>query len=84
MSEYITEWVERPLDDEFVREEIVRCRDCKHAHPVFWLERDDVPDDWVDCTGPLVDTWDYYDDEPKDNPVRPDGFCAWGAKEVDA
>ena len=63
-----------------VREEIVRCRDCKHAHPVFWSERDDVPSDWVDCTGPLVETWDYYDDEPKDNPVRPDGFCAWGER----
>ena len=30
MSEYITEWVARPLDDEFVREQIVRCRDCKY------------------------------------------------------
>ena len=80
MSEYITEWVARPLDDECVREEVVRCRDCKHAHPVLGPARDDVPDDWLDCTGPLVETWDYYDDEPKDNPVRPDGFCAWGER----
>lgn len=65
------------------REEIVRCRDCKYAHPVFWQARDDVSNDWLDCTGPLVTTWDYYNDEPKDNPVRPDGFCAWGAKVVD-
>lgn len=80
MSEYIF-W----QDDSglYMREEIVRCRDCKHAHPVFWPECDDVPDDWVDCTGPLVETWDYYDDEPKDNPVRPDGFCAWGERRGD-
>ena len=64
-------------------QEIVRCRDCKHAHSVFWHARDNVPDDWLDCTGPLVTTWDYYDDVPQNNPVRPDGFCAWGEKKVD-
>lgn len=82
MSEYIVDLTPKLYTDlRFKRgEEIVRCRDCKHAHPVFWPERDDVPDDWVDCTGPLVETWDYYDDEPKDNPVKPDGFCAWGER----
>ena len=29
MSEYITEWVSHSIEDPFVREEIVRCRDCK-------------------------------------------------------
>lgn len=84
MSEYIVtcdeetaSWIGNEVDS---MEPVVRCRDCKHAHAVFWPERDDVPDDWVDCTGPLVETWDYYDDEPKDNPVRPDGFCAWGER----
>lgn len=87
MSEYIIECdydVDEGLIAGEVREPVVRCRDCKHAHSVFWPARDDVPDDWVDCTGPLVETWDYYDDEPKDNPVRPDGFCAWGKRRDDA
>lgn len=29
MSEYITEWVSHNIEDSFVREEIVRCRDCR-------------------------------------------------------
>lgn len=31
MSEYITEWVSHNIEDPFVREEIVRCRDCKRC-----------------------------------------------------
>ena len=30
MSEYITEWVSHNIEDPFVREEIVRCRDCEY------------------------------------------------------
>lgn len=80
-DEETASWIGNDVDS---MEPIVRCRDCKYAHPVFWPARDDVPDDWVDCIGPLVETWDYYDDEPKDNPVRPDGFCAWGERREDA
>ena len=83
MTEYIIECdydVDEGIIAGEVREEVVRCRDCKHSHAGFWPADSGVPDDWLDCTGPLVETWDYYDDEPKDNPVRPDGFCAWGER----
>ena len=53
---------------------LIRCRDCKHAIPVT----SDPP--WLDCTGPLVETWDWQHDEPRMNPVEPDGFCAWGER----
>lgn len=76
MAEYV---VEEPSDRSAswrVHERIVRCRDCKHTAPYG---------DGIECLGPLVQTWDYYNDEPLDNPVQPDGFCAWGErKEVDA
>ena len=56
---------------EAERVEIVRCRDCKNG-----VRRGDE----IDCVGPLVQTWDYYNDEPLHNPVPPDGFCAWGVR----
>lgn len=62
------------------REEIVRCRDCKYAYEVTWPVQLNIPHDYLDCGGELVETWDYYNDEPKMNPVKPDGFCAWGEK----
>ena len=80
MSEYITEWVSHNIEDPFVREEIVRCRDCKHGYEVTWPAVSKTPSDYLDCTGPLVETWDYYNDQPKDNPVPPYGFCAWGER----
>ena len=52
-----------------VRERIVRCKDCKSTAPYG---------DGIDCLGPLVQTWDFYNDQPLHNPVRPEGFCAWG------
>lgn len=61
-------------------EEIVRCRDCKFSHEVEWPEWMNVPSDYLDCCGELVEAWDYYNDEPNNNPVKPDGFCAWGEK----
>ena len=61
-------------------EEIIRCRDCKHGHEVYWPANSGIPDDYLDCTGELVETWDYYNDCPKDNPVKPDGFCAWSER----
>ena len=62
--------------------ELVRCCDCEHATklvddgglPIEGLE------DWFSCHGKLATSWDYYNDEPKSNPVEPDGFCAWGER----
>lgn len=62
------------------REEIVRCMDCKYGHEVYWPAYYGIPSDYLDCTGPLVTSWDEYHDVPKDNPVRPDGFCKWGER----
>ena len=66
-----------------VREKIVRCRDCKYARDAIWPARLNIPSDYLDCLGELVETWDYYIDEPNMNPVKPDGFCAWGKRKVD-
>lgn len=55
------------------RNPIVRCRDCKHA---FKADRG-----MFDCTGPLTTSWDYCNDDFKENLVEPDGFCAWGTKD---
>ena len=65
---------------ECTGEEVVRCRDCKFSREVEWPEWMNVPSDYLDCHGELVETWDYYNDEPNNNPVKPDGFCAWGTK----
>lgn len=54
-----------------VREEVVRCRDCMHTCAYG---------DGIECLGPLVQTWDYYNDQPLHNPVPPNGFCAWGKR----
>lgn len=56
-----------------VLEEVVRCRDCAT----------ECEDGTLDCHGPLVQTWDYWNDEPLRNPVPPDGFCAWGIRRAD-
>ena len=53
------------------REEVVRCRDCKHA-----VEHCDT--EKLDCKH--FSQWDYYEDEPGHWPVEPDGFCAWGER----
>lgn len=65
---------------ELTSEEIVRCRDCAFAYRVHWPVSCDVPPEFLNCHGPLVALWDYEKDEPKDNPVEPDGFCAWGER----
>ena len=77
MSEYIF-W----QDDSglYKREEIVRCRDCSYAYRVSWPKSCDVPDDFLNCLGPLVALWDYEQDTVAKNPVEPDGFCAWGKR----
>lgn len=84
MSEYICEcdeyrssWGETYRWAREYKEPIVRCRDCKFSHEVEWPEWMNVPSDYLDCCGELVETWDYYNDEPNYNPVKPDGFCSW-------
>ena len=60
-----------------VREEIVRCRDCKHRHRVRSWAGTDVDECWLHAspeTGALGKVL-----------TDPDGFCAWGErKEVGA
>ena len=56
-------------------ERVVRCRDCQNAT--------ECEDGTLDCHGALVQTWDYWNDEPLRNPVPPDGFCAWGVRKED-
>lgn len=63
-----------------IADEVVRCKDCKYASEVYWPENSGIANDYLDCHGELVEPWDYYYDEPKYNPVRPDGFCAWGKR----
>ena len=53
----------------------VRCRDCEQG-----IETERNGKAIIDCHGPLVQTWDHYNDEPLVNPVPPDGFCKWGIR----
>ena len=54
------------------REEIVRCRDCKHMHTVRnWLGMD------------VYECWLHADSETGalgKNRTEPDGFCSWGER----
>ena len=59
---------------------IVRCRDCRYGNEVTWPTWSNIPQDYLDCTGELVETWDYYNDQPSMNPVKPDGYCAWACR----
>ena len=54
------------------RERVVRCRDCKFSF--------EGTNGKLDCFGPLTTSWDYQHDVYKENPVEPDGFCAWGER----
>ena len=63
------------VGSQAVRERVVRCRDCQNAT--------ECEDGTLDCNGALVQTWDYWNDEPLRNPVPPDGFCAWGIERED-
>lgn len=55
----------------FSREEIVRCRDCKHYSKYEWIIATDVSD-----------VCHFWHGEP--TKVEPDGFCAWGERKGDA
>ena len=64
MSEYVCErWDE--VDDWIVREEIVRCRDCK-----FYIED----------TEPIDPGWPMMCADSGRDMLEPDGFCAWGER----
>ena len=78
MSEYIVEldskhsialrlaFAEEMRGGDFVRGEIVRCRDCKWYHEEWnrKLRRDTIFCDWLNGAH-----------------VEPDGFCAWGERQ---
>lgn len=74
MAEFIAEvdgWIRRLTETR-----IVRCRNCDNATK--------CEDGTLDCHGPLVQTWDYYNDAPLRNPVPPDGFCFCGVLRGDS
>jgi len=84
MSEYIVEldgkhsvalrlaFFEEMRGGDFVRGEIVRCRDCKHMHTVrSWLGMD-VDECWLHA--------DRESGALGKEPTEPDGFCAWGER----
>ncbi len=55
-----------------VREQIVRCRDCKHMHTVrHWLGMD-VDECWLHA--------DRESGALGKERTEPDGFCAWGER----
>ena len=70
MTEYITEWTDNP-PDIFQKEEVVRCRDCKHS-----------ANDGVKCYYFAATEWNDYLREYVELPsyVEPSGFCAWAVR----
>ena len=71
MTEYIIEvanadcMVGSPFDTPYLREEIVRCRDCKFCHKNYCEKRISP------TASPSEIHW---------IPVEPDGFCKWGER----
>lgn len=57
------------------REEIVRCRDCKH----FCEDRRDTSIGWIDVFVCDSKQWSTSSLMPS-HEVEPDGFCAWGER----
>lgn len=76
MSEYIVDVAGLESGDYAIaREEIVRCRDCKH-YELLTVSYSDKP--FSVCTA------EWCEGMERDNPlVEPDGFCAWGIKKGD-
>ena len=77
MSEYITQCYGSTNGGTYTeqREEIVRCRDCKH-YELLTVSYSDKP--FSVCTA------EWCEGMERDNPlVEPDGFCAWGIKKGD-
>ena len=71
-TEYIINKSAYDCGVEGVKEEIVRCKDCADAV--------ELTGGMFDCLGDLVESWDYYDDCPKQNLVPPNGFCFLGKR----
>ena len=59
------------------REEVVRCRDCKHYESSRWYESVIFPPLGTDIEHVCA----FFADGAK---VSPDGFCAWGERREDA
>ena len=82
MSEYIIEVEYDTFNGTFTQkrcEEIVRCRDCKHAqvrHPLNPITG--IP------TGIEVWRCGHFWNADELPEVEPDGFCAWGERREDA
>lgn len=57
------------------REEIVRCRDCKH----FCEDRHDTSIGWVSVFVCNSEQWSTASLMPS-HKVKPDGFCAWAER----
>lgn len=63
-AEYVTVWAQRPADEEFVREEVVRCKECKYCK-----RREGI------LPPTVCERWGYYSFK-----TEPDRFCAWGKR----
>lgn len=85
MSEYIIHYKDAEtlyehtdfpfLLEEYLREPIVRCRDCKH----FCEDRRDTSIGWMDVFVCDSKQWSTSSLMPS-HEVEPDGFCAWGER----
>lgn len=105
MAEYIVEldskhsialklaFAEEMRGGDFLREEIVRCRDCKWFTPEHFYEEErgfgvvEILSDPPDCGNPERCSHHYDSLAKKTVPVHiatdPDGFCAWGKRKED-
>lgn len=56
-------------------EEIVRCRDCKHAHHYH-------PFNPYTCKPSEIEDWycEWHSNAEGASEIEPDGFCAWGER----
>ena len=67
--------IAKRLRDERRREEIVRCRDCRH----FYEDRRCSSIGWVGVFVCDSEQWSTSSLMPS-HKVEPDGFCAWGER----
>ena len=77
MTEYIVDigFMSQPDLGVSIREEIVRCRDCKH----FSEDRRDTSIGWVGVFVCDSEQWSTSSLMPS-HKVEPDGFCAWAER----
>ena len=61
-----------------VKENIVRCHDCKHSYET----KECTSTGWEDALVCGSDQWSTASLMPS-HTVKPDGFCAWGEKKED-